>query len=1263
MSSRVEVVWICCPNGFTADRRKARASVFVAPRLSTDAGAGTVADFPVMVDWPTHLAATTLSAGLRPRNQAGSPLPATIVSPAADSRVWRAIFPASTPVTSFAGGPDLSQRTITSYPATRLAATIDAVYEATLVASVAAPPLQLSVPASDQPPVATPDPVDSLQSLFAPLDSAAGLAAPATEGSALAELVQAQQVRRARTANPPSTSMGAPPDFHQLITSVGDHPALLRLLGLVIDIEFDFTTPPGDSFAYVLPSDSPDRLDLCALTALLPDGFTARPRADGTPAGFEPLTPPDWVIEQTDVDSMLEKTQAMLAALGSDPAGRAAPPARRTIGLALALTGRADAIRRELQRKASFVDSLADGGSDIPAIADGAAVLDATDLRSGYRLDILDEAIGSWRSLHARQVRYNITGVGPMPDASEPPISDEGYLQDVLTAVAGGADGDLFVHEYVATWRGWSLSAPYPVDGQRAAPPPTSPPPAVVPDISAAPGTLPALRFGRQYRMRMRTVDLAGNGLVGDVTSPDGVDSVTVRFLRQEPVPPPVVAPDAETVAAQPHPGPTEIDFGPGAGLHRIVLRSDGSSPSPSSSRMLIAPAGSVQLAELHGKLDDGIGTGRSASRGPSRAMLARAGAALTLPVGDAPPYLPDPMAAGVAFLGLPGQPADQPLQVLFAAPTWDTPRPLRLAVVEGPRGTPPVIDAAAATVTVTLARGQSATVQVASMLADPSAMALLATDGRAGASRSASDDAAVQASAKASRNTLITPWQEIELIDAVPQSLTPPGVDEPEAERGWRDTDTGLTFSGFVDPDTAAQLSITASWTDQVDDPAAPAPTPRTRSALAWSWPRAALSPPGPDFDLAVPTGSAPVQADSDQSGLRRLPFGDTRHHAVTLTPSTVPPYPECFTNPPVPLAGADVAFEVLNSAPPPPPKVLSVVTTSALVTDGVPPRDGETIIIDDPSAVAHRRDGGIRVYLDRPWNVTGDDELLGVVVGHGWEGLPNETPDNIWHFDPDNAYAWYASHVGQDPLRQSADVPPLTAAQFRNAELTDQVQLRELARAAVPDRAATIVAYRPVFDPVSGHWVCDIDLDLGDAYFPFVRLALVRYQPKSLRPVPDSLDRTPDACVVSPVVTTQAVQPLPQRTLSVIPSADSIKLTLSGPGYGVIPDPLTLQFPDTVDVPPRVHAQLYWSDPGPVVEWTPVLASDMPPGASPTVNFDRPGNFWVATLARPTAHPGRTLRVLVIEEDAVPLDAGQDPNDGLGARVIYFDAVDLEP
>jgi hypothetical protein len=33
------------------------------------------------------------------------------------------------------------------------------------------------------------------------------------------------------------------------------------------------------------------------------------------------------------------------------------------------------------------------------------------------------------------------------------------------------------------------------------------------------------------------------------------------------------------------------------------------------------------------------------------------------------------------------------------------------------------------------------------------------------------------------------------------------------------------------------------------------------------------------------------------------------------------------------------------------------------------------------------------------------------------------------------------------------------------------------------------------------------------------------------------------------------------------------------------------------------------------------------------------------------------------VIEEDAVPLDAGQDPNDGLGARVIYFDAVDLEP
>jgi hypothetical protein len=51
------------------------------------------------------------------------------------------------------------------------------------------------------------------------------------------------------------------------------------------------------------------------------------------------------------------------------------------------------------------------------------------------------------------------------------------------------------------------------------------------------------------------------------------------------------------------------------------------------------------------------------------------------------------------------------------------------------------------------------------------------------------------------------------------------------------------------------------------------------------------------------------------------------------------------------------------------------------------------------------------------------------------------------------------------------------------------------------------------------------DIDIDTELSYMPFVRLALVRHQPKSL-----------DGCTLSPVVLSDIVQTLPHRTLTVI-------------------------------------------------------------------------------------------------------------------------------
>src|ERR1035438_7483899 len=72
--------------------------------------------------------------------------------------------------------------------------------------------------------------------------------------------------------------------------------------------------------------------------------------------------------------------------------------------------------------------------------------------------------------------------------------------------------------------------------------------------FSAMPGSLPELRFGTQYRVRARTVDLAGNSVaLKSSAAPELVlpaSGAQLPYLRFEPVPHPIVV-----LLAPPQPG------------------------------------------------------------------------------------------------------------------------------------------------------------------------------------------------------------------------------------------------------------------------------------------------------------------------------------------------------------------------------------------------------------------------------------------------------------------------------------------------------------------------------------------------------------------------------------------------------------------------------------------------------------------------------------------------------------------------------------
>jgi hypothetical protein len=85
-----------------------------------------------------------------------------------------------------------------------------------------------------------------------------------------------------------------------------------------------------------------------------------------------------------------------------------------------------------------------------------------------------------------------------------------------------------------------------------------------------------------------------------------------------------------------------------------------------------------------------------------------------------------------------------------------------------------------------------------------------------------------------------------------------------------------------------------------------------------------------------------------------------------------------------------------------------------------------------------------------------------------------------------------------------------------------------------------------RVCFDSQRKLWYCDIEIDPGETYFPFVRLALARYQPHSV-----------SNAHLSRVVMSDFIQLAPDRTAEVQLSAGNAELTVKGySGRNIVAD-----------------------------------------------------------------------------------------------------------
>jgi hypothetical protein len=669
VTTEQKLQWVAVPSGVLPDGRL-RITAVMSPRLRTDDGI-TLAVYADLLDWPGAVAAASWTV-----DADGTDLPAEVVSPAPESDLWAALFPPETPVKPWEF-PDLTDRPMVTFDVMKVHAQLKGLYAKAAAASPDAMPslrtrrdVERPVPGLDD---LLSEVVRPGQTRYGELERRLGVSGTAdrllSDAREQALARKAAGIRGGPTIHPlpPGTAFEveraalfhsspedeprempadgehyrATVDFHQMVGSLGDYPELLRRLGLAVDLAVPADALPAPAGfvtatpVLTTPADGVVRESVSHHTAYSTGGgrfVAARETPDATvPEGLVALSAANFVVNQVDVDGGALKAIATATTATTPPPAAGGPAlhqpddagltALRTAGLSLVQSGRADALQAEFRRS----------GTVNSAIEGGPAKLFAEDLVRGYRLDVYDDLTGVWRSLHERVLKANAERYA----AGLPPMSGEGHVQVSLAerltppGQAPDPNGELYVHEALVSWDGWSLSAPragLPLSRHPDAPDPSRPEtlPAAVPNdpqtamglsfsSTVVPGSLPRLRFGRSYRLRLREVDLAGGALTLSEANTLAVGDVAVQpYLRFEPLAAPVAVPYAA--------------YGEGASLHRLVIRSDVAVEpdgyaeafnaefpehpgyAPVDVRHLAPPKASFDLAEKHGKFDLAMG-------------------------------------------------------------------------------------------------------------------------------------------------------------------------------------------------------------------------------------------------------------------------------------------------------------------------------------------------------------------------------------------------------------------------------------------------------------------------------------------------------------------------------------------------------------------------------------------------------------------------------------------------------------------------------
>jgi hypothetical protein len=859
-----------------------------------------------------------------------------------------------------------------------------------------------------------------------------------------------------------------------------------------------------------------------------------------------------------------------------------AMPGMRSAGIAIAKNNMANFILAKsafmlsmpmwMQQKNMAVPAVLKSSNAVYLLPPG--ILYTDDLVQGYRMDIAySTRPAEWFSLHRRMDEYAFKPASGNKEVITGIEEDEGFVQIAISQETTGQKASN-VSEVVARWEGWSLSVPKPgnalednstkVTGENiGADRERFLLPAYIDfrlevTTNAVKGSLPKLRYGQEYNIKIRTVDLAGNSVPVNTTPENAAQAVirNYRYLRYEPVSAPLLVPA------------TVNKDGESAG--RMVIRSNtGMSPvqyeasvagknlnnatyKPEAIRHVKPPRTSVQMAEWHSMLDEAFGKDRGAAAEKVYKLLitkdpVAAGnenaeqkvfETAQLPVE----YLVDPMAAGVSFflssadqnnkqylgdgvklysfffdaVNTVGE-ANQP----YPLETWMQPRCIRIMLTEGNGNFD--WNSGSRLLTIGLPKGIIVKLNYScfwrrdDIVNSAGMMRTLKLNGLSG---DVGDKIAT------GRHWMFSPFKELVLVHATQQPVTAPKITELIPERDYGDNTAMLHTAFTTHSQSTEKVTIECNWTEPVDDMLRQRPD----MAVPFSQ-QVSTIPIHYSYPMLRLGEKLSGRAASRMEYVAKYPLlhqvGDTKHRNITYKIIGTTRYRENFVsllgniNPPPPLTKETVyekTVNLLSTARPLAPEIEYVIPSFEW---------GQEM---QGAKIVRGRLSNIRVYLKRPWYSSGDGELLGVVIPTTGGRSSRSTGSGVMQqLAGQSINGNLITQWGTDPTKIAAGLNAGNGIQVSPAQenFLNPYKVEDgLSMVEEPGRRVKVIGYPVQFDEQRQLYFADILFNINEAYFPFVKLAVARYQPDSLQT--DNTD-----CCLSPIVSADFVQiPSPRST-----------------------------------------------------------------------------------------------------------------------------------